>query len=296
MLFAQPSRKRKASTATGAKTAATADRQRSQAERRCRDERVDRALSDRFSDFPLAVQDHREVSGQTLRQAVASLLFPSEKTNQQAKRLSPTQVAQLRMQYATSDIAEFVLQEQAGDGPPLSRRYQDAIMWATHKQSNRRDRGPLSALLRSTAPVGMREVKAVLRVCTPLRASANQDILTFVLTVMKWLVHHKVHLRHERLVACLRRTWDEALTALYGLAQRVDEGVFAFHTKFEQLLDLCTSKGQDIRDLLAVRASGQFSDHLVALRAVTEDSKARPRRARPRRPRWPTRAFAPQPR
>lgn len=168
-LFVKPSRRQAKAKAA---PSAAVQRKRTQAERRCRDDRVERTLTEHFADFPVSVKEHRLIDGKSLRQRVADIIFPDSKTAN-AKRLSPQQIAALRLEFAVGDIAEAMLLDRADDGPVMSKRFDDASAMASHRQSNKRNRGPLAAVLRTTTKVNLREVKALLRVCTPLRASAS---------------------------------------------------------------------------------------------------------------------------
>ena len=269
-MFVQPSKKQKTNAPS---SSSLAPRQRTQAERRCRDDRVERTLTEHFSDFPVSIREHREVNGKTLRQSVADIIFPNENVTT-SKRLSPQQIGSLRLKFAVGDIAEAMLLDDPKDtSAPMSKRFEEAIAVASCKQSNKRDRGPLAAVLRTTTVVNVREVKALLRVCTPLRATASQELTTFIVGVMQWLVARGVHLSHQRLVDALRQTWDDALCALYSLAQRADENIVAWHSKFGGLLCLVTSQHAEVKELLRVKGAGGFGSHLDSLVAVCGGSK-----------------------
>ena len=89
-------------------TSAAAVWKRDWANRRCRDVRVEAALSHGFPEFTPEIIDNHIPAGctETLRQRVAGILFPQEGTE---KVLSAQMCASLRLTYAVEGIAEYNL-------------------------------------------------------------------------------------------------------------------------------------------------------------------------------------------
>ena len=138
-------------------------------------------------------------------------------------------MATLRLRYASGNIAENVLQEDEKDvALSVSRHFQEAIDLAQHVQNTERDRGPLQATLQNMSSMNIKEFRMLLRICAPLRPSAHQDLITFALVVMRYLVSHRMQELHPRPAQALVRVWDDATSALYALSQRAEENAPAF--------------------------------------------------------------------
>ena len=244
---------------------------RSQAERRSHDERVTRVLDCHFQDFPKAVQENNLINGVSLRMAVAKILFPDESVG--VHHVSSQQIACLRLEYATGDIAESILRETERDQhEPLNKLLSVACESATAKQCNKRDRKPLIALLPTLRTLSGRELKMVLRCFMSVRPSAHPDICACVILVMRFLSSRGLDKRYPRFCMCVRHVWDDALTFMYNLGQKAMQSLHAFHDSHRDIIGLATSKAPLIQTLLETKASSQFREHLVAVREITDDS------------------------
>ena len=104
--------------------AAPPARHRSQADRRCFEEKIDRILGEHFAGFEGSTVETHTVDGATLRLAVARIVWPDEACG--GKRVSSTQIAALRMAYATGDVAECLLLDAHGVEDAPSKRVVDA--------------------------------------------------------------------------------------------------------------------------------------------------------------------------
>ena len=238
LMFANPRKKQRSSAAAAAKA-----RVRSQSDRRCFDTKVDRVIEEHFGDFPTSVVERHLVQGVTLRQAISQILWPDE--TDRVQRISPEKVAACRLQYACGSIAEAVLEESPSDGAAANKRLSEACESATHKQTLKRCRAPLLALLPSIKNVNKKEAKMILRTVCCLRPSAAPEICSFIMAVTRFMVRVQVDQKWPELLRCLRRIWNDALVAQWNHEQKTLMNAIEFFETYGALMHLCSDKKAD---------------------------------------------------
>ena len=263
-MFERPGKKRKSMD-----TGPPPPRIRSQAHRRCFEEKIDRILSAHFADFDGPAVETHTVDGATLRLAIARIVWPDETSV--SKRLSSVQIMALRMAYASGDIAECLLVEPHGVDDSPSKRVVDACSLCVIKQTNKRDRRPLLALLPTLKSVSRGDAKEILRTCMTLRPSSHPDLTNFVISIMKTLVQFKVDVRFPRLVCCLTKVFDDALVAMHSQTMRAEGNLRLFREKCGHLFHLVTDATKDINALIDATDT-DFRNYLDKLHVVVKSS------------------------
>ena len=245
--------------------AAPPARHRSQADRRCFEDKIDRVLGEHFAGFEGSTVETHAAEGATLRLAVARIVWLDEACGWKA--VSSTQIAAVRMAYATGDVVECLLLEAHGvEGAP-SKRVVDACSLALTKQTNKRDRRPLLALLPTLRSVSRGDAKEMLRTCITLRPSAHPDLTNFVVSIMKTMVQFKVDMRFPRLASCVAKVFDDALVAMHALTMRAEGNLRSFRENFGHLFHLVTDATAHI-DALIDATDADFRLYLDQLHAV----------------------------
>lgn len=207
----------------------------------------------------------------TLRSAIAGVLFADAKRD---KHMSTQQIALHRLKYATGDIPEAVLQMKPSDSKAkVQKPWETACALASHPQLNRRQRGPLMGLLPTVQSLNSVEVKLLLRCCMTLRPAAHEDIRSFLLQTMRCVVRLDVEKDEERMVRCLKKVWDETMTACYSEAQKAEMSLHEFWDIHKDLARL--AMGRDSTNLVSMLLNirgGTHREHLHHLDIVCNSS------------------------
>ena len=154
------------------------------------------------------------------------------------------------------------------------KTWKDACKSAGHDYSNLRIRGPLIALLPCYKVQNIVEVKLLLQTCMSCRPAACPIVAAFVIQVMNCIAKNGVHLKFPKLVKTLKTTFDAALTWQVGEEFKAEQSNHSFVRKYGHLIDICwLDIKPSINELLAVKDTDLYSDHLEVLQTVSKAAK-----------------------